>query len=141
MQTREESIGQTGEEPVETRHHLLHFSPECFTNRTHAQHHVQLVLHPRREEIEQGLWRAVGLSEAVPLTVNDPHLLAYLHFLVVGKQIWNLAGIQQIIHVLQKGFIFDLRIRKDEHRVLFCLGGFPQNAFQIVPPFIYAVVL
>ena len=75
---------------------------------------MQLVAAALDEHVEERHRRAVRLLGLVALTVELTHLLDDLLFLVEREEVGYLAGVQQVVDVLQERFLLDLNKQQQQ---------------------------
>lgn len=69
--------------------------------------------------------------------------ICYCSFLLLvgGKEVGHLANVEQVVDVLEKGLVLDLRVGEEEHAVLVGLGRLAQDALQVLVPLVDRVAL
>ena len=64
-----------------------------------------------------------------------------LHFLISGKHVWHFATVEQVVDVLHKSLILDLRVTEQENSVLGLSTSTAQDTLQVFPPLNLAIAL
>ena len=93
---------------VDERRELPQPVAERVTDGRHGEYDVQLVAAALDEHVEESHRRAVRLLRLVALAIELTHLLNDLLFLVEREEVGHLAGVQQVVDVLQKRLLLDL---------------------------------
>mmetsp|Transcript_21643 Transcript_21643/g.60151 ORF Transcript_21643/g.60151 Transcript_21643/m.60151 type:complete len:1518 (+) Transcript_21643:2277-6830(+) len=102
----------------------------------HRDHHVEVLptlLDVPREDL--GRPRAPRGAGALAALLGD------LHFVLVRIQVGHLAGVEDRAHLLQEGFLGDLRVGEQEDHVLVSAARFHQQPLHVVVPLVQSVAL
>eukprot|EP00982_Pelagococcus_subviridis_P004764 29337-Pelagococcus_subviridis.AAC.9 len=140
---RLQRVGRPLAEPVDRaavdeRRELPKALAERVADGGHAQHHVQVRAALLHEILEKLRHRAVGRAR---LLRPDRDHVAHLRGLVLREQVGHLAGVQNVVDVLQETFELDLRVVEQKHRGFPLPARFPEHALQVFVPLEHAVRL
>ena len=104
--------------------------PERVPHGAHADDGVQVLPALLDEEVVQ---LGGGL---VPPDLLGPRAdqLHDVHQLVLREEVRHLAGVEDVVEVLEEALVLDLRVVEQEHRLLVLPAALPQNRPEVLPP-------
>ena len=112
---------------------------EVVANGGKAEHNVEVLLDLVNEEGVKLLGSAIrGLLLGPWLSANH---FADLHLFLHGEDIGNLSGVEQIVDILDEPLALDLTVGEEEDGGLVLPPGHDHDLFDIVVPFLHAVLL